>query len=275
MSFRSGPNVVLLTRPYNNSDVDIDVDVDVDVVFNTKQNNVIKMSRPLLFDLIVSLSAIGVTQKCNLFVKRDGRKFSINSDRDVEELGGSTGEEILYYEYYGNDNTHNMENLANYALTSDQLNYTKYINSNNIDSKSNLQQLQTNGYFKVQLTKSERTVIDNVFKLMIQFTSELQTEKEKYAFSSIGHMQPQFGYRSTNLQKEIFVCRKLSHSIGVHYPSDVFNSIITEAIDMLGNIAQNILRDILLNLNANSDEIECLLKKSLAPVEDINLLGKI
>jgi hypothetical protein len=230
MSFRSGPTVVLLVKN------------------DKEETRVVKLIRPLFFDLIVSLASIGIT-KHKSFVKRDNIIFSINSDRDVEELGGTIGEEILYVvtdeSFLSPKNTEPIiQNLCQYTIPKNNLNYGANTNNSN-SCKTIVDELQKNGYFRFKFTNSEKAIINSVFNLMKQFTNQTQCEKEKYAYSSIGHMQPQFGYRSTNLQKEFFVCRKLSSNIksqGICYPNEAFENAIANAIDLLGTIGSATIR---------------------------------
>ena len=102
-------------------------------------------------------------------VIRDGTEYVVESDRDVEELGGSVGEEILYIK---NTTPNTRVNLSKFVLTQSDINVTHkgiresaenevtiYPNQRESCGSKCLWALKTHGYFRLSLQPDERQAI--------------------------------------------------------------------------------------------------------------------
>lgn len=277
MSFRSGSRIILLIKSMIKS-------ITKPMIKSTTLNAPITLNRPMLFELYIALTTIGINNvpQKQLSVIRNKISYKIENDRDVEELGGSIGEEILYV-----DNIHQpFQNLANIILTSQDIEAASndkpkdelivFPNERNLCGDEIVYALQKYGYFKLRLSQDERDIVLEAFKTMKEFCQNLSTKKNKFIQPSIGNMQPQFGYRSTKLNKEYFVCRNVHDNLkqSLQFPNKHFEDAMMKWYHMIGRISQTLMKSILVDgLKYNENQVDQLLDGTLDPAETLDTFG--
>ena len=205
-------------------------------------------------------------------------------------LGGRNGEEIIYILY----RTDLLESvpLSDYLFTREDIygenfkfNNVTEILSRNSDTlgKNCLQSFKTQGYLRLQLTCDEQKAVDDAISAFKEFTNLSKSQKEEYAYTSIKSAQPQFGYRSTALHKEYFVCREIqgltvtddnnSEDCILKYPSEYFEKTIIHALKTLNAISRKLLKTILHELYADPQELDCIMNGLSLPSDSIDTFG--
>ena len=249
------------------------------------------LKTPTIFDLKIVIANINITALSDyeITVKRNNRLYSVQTDRDIEELGGKTGEELIYVTKRRSCGKL-FPPLSTATFTKDELGIGVAISTMSTMSVKELivlpnerdkcgiecvSALETNGHFRLRLTKEERKCVTTVMEAMETFTNLQMEEKNKYACSSIGSMQPPFGYRSTTLHKEYFVCRKVSKELKemLKYPSDVFEKVVMDALNTVNNISKMLFKCVMSSLGANDVEMQALLNGLLVEAETLKTLG--
>jgi len=272
MAFRSGSNIKLLLQ------------------CNDIPPTVFTLFTPKLFDLQLSLVALGSEwneDKHIIVTKRNEELYSIVKDRDVEELGGKNGEEVIYIMQKNEVEKSRTLPLCEYLFTREDVYEDNFV-FNNVKTKilerdsvtlgrECLQAFKTNGYLRLRLTKEERKAVSNAISVFKEFTNQSIDEKEEYAYSSIKSAQPQFGYRSTALHKEYFVCREiqsLKHGdCSLKYPSKYFETTVRHALKTLNTISRRLLKAILQEMDANPRELDCIMEGLSSPADSIDTFG--
>jgi isopenicillin N synthase-like dioxygenase len=138
-----------------------------------------------------------------------------------------------------------------------------------------LKGFKTNGYLRLRLTKDERKAVSDAISVFKEFSNLPMSEKEEYAYTSIKSAQPQFGYRSTALHKEYFVCREIqSLSLDtLKYPNECFETTIGYVLNTLNAISRTILKAILQEMNAEPSETDCIMKGLSLPAKSLDTFG--
>lgn len=268
MSFRSGSIIKLLLR---------------DKVF-------FLYSPPNYFDLQIKITSLFIDLQLPFLitVKRNNILYSVTTDRDVEELGGKSGEDVIYLSIPFPISTiptiPTIPPLSDYILCDDDVNVNELVQSTtnlvllddmNLGYKC-LQALKQRGYFKIQLSEKELNIITCVFDEFKKFTEKDKLYKEQFYYTSLGSAQPQFGYRSTLLHKEYFVCRDVDNDVlkeTLKYPTKEFEIIMSKARHMLNSISKVLLYNILLELDANMNEVNEIMKTLSQPAISFDTFG--
>lgn len=281
MSFRYGPIVRCLV--YNLDD---------------DSKKYIELKKPTFFDLIIALQIENTAT--NIFVKRRNKLFAIQTNRDVEEIGAATGEEVMYlsskdtldaldaldaldlldiailplsrYQFHRSDIPVKIDVYGDCIISS---------NRANIMEKGGIifEGIRTHGFLRVRLDKTECITLKKIFEEIKWFTEQNRAIKDRYSYQSIGSdsTQPQFGYRQTDLSKQYFVCRKLSDKLktefDIKYPSETFETCVAEYMDMMGDITKHILSALLFEIGYDRYHVRNILEGSLSPAQSLSTLG--
>jgi len=291
MSFRSGPIVRCII--YDLDDY---------------SRKCITLNKATIFDLNILLQN---ENNRIIFVKRRDRLFIIKTNRDVEEIGHYSGQDIIYI---ANNTTIDMRNaisLSRYQCERSEIpaKIDMYgdcvISSQDIMSKGRLiyDALRKHGFFRIVLNDDEVSNVNKIFNMMKWFTEQSRQLKDQYSYRSIGsdNTQPQFGYRETDLSKEYFVCRKLSdenkgvicealkhfaHSpkpplkifrksppFNLKYPSKDFEACVNQYMTMMGEITKYILVALLFEIGCDRYQIRSIIDGTLLPAKSLQSLG--
>lgn len=235
MSFRSGSSVTIRTR------------------FNG-QSKVFELSHPSFLDLriaLASLYGVDITENHSIIVCRNNKVYSIVHDRDVEEIGGKTGQEDLFI----CDKLTSSTYLRNIELDLSEIEYctredhTFLQPSPSTLSADSLANFLKYGYHKIKLNPDQLKKVHAMFDVFNRFCQSI--EKDKYSYASLKHTQPKFGYRQTELRKEYFVCRQIPTELRdtLNYPSFEFENTFNMAFQMYSEVSRDLLSDILNQLH--------------------------
>ena len=273
MSFRSGPSIKLIVHDLNRYTI-----------------NVVYVAWANLFGLEVALQYLGISvyNDTVLFVKRNKRLFVIQSNRDVEELGGRLGEEKLYVSSKNTIDLTGILPLSKYQIVRSDIParlewwQTFIVSSGDIlsNGKQIVHHLKKNGYFRIMLSDIEMKIINDLFSEMKQFSDLPLDKKREYSHESIGSdlTQPQFGYRETQLHKQYFVCRQIADGLRgiLKYSNESFEKAALEYIrgpNGIGLIAKYVLTAILFELGLDRYQVRNIIDGTLQTAQSLGTLG--
>ncbi len=129
------------------------------------------------------------------------------------------------------------------------------------DEVSLLASLQKRGYARVTLSEHQRRSVDEALDAMDAFCNESAESKQRCALSSTHKKQPPFGYRRTDLQKQLFVCRPVPGP----WPSAAFEQAVRNVYRALGDVALALANDLLRQLGWSDATIADLLHEAVPP----------
>ena len=203
---------------------------------------------------------------------RNNRVYLIEHDRDVEELGGSTGSEIIYVV----DKIYNIKPecyLRNVEINLSEFEYVCDIEKTYSSKNSILTNFKKYGYHIIKLSNKQLEAVHRMFNLFYEFCKS--PDKNEYSYVSLKNTQPQFGYKKTELRKEYFVCRNIHLQLRgeLVYPNQEFEDIVYETFKMYSKLSESLLLNVLTELNIDEDKINEIMNGIHGPAGCIDTFG--
>ena len=237
------------------------------------------LKTPRMLDLRVCMTSTYLHQFdmniVSFVAVRNNKVYIIEHDRDVEEVGGSSGKETIYVV----DKIHNVKTenyLRNVEIYPSELHYVcedPLKGTTCIGKQSIITNFRRYGYHVIKLTNEQLESVHKMFNLFSEFCK--LSDKNIYSYMSLKNTQPQFGYKKTELRKEYFVCRDIPSQLKgeLEYPNKHFEDVVYETLNMYSKLSNSILMNVLIELEIDKSKIDEIMNGIHSPAQSLDTFG--